>query len=303
MKKITLIPYRHLRLATMTLSLVVIATFITSLPLSPFPPQTKPLVKAAFTDTPPLPTSHLIPPPATTAKSVFIVDMATGIVLYAKNPSQRLQPASLTKIMTAIVAMDYYNEDSVVSVTNGSRAEGSTADLKLNDKMLANDMLYALLVPSGNDAAVTLAENYPGGYNAFIGKMNQTATKLGLVNSHFSNVSGVENTNHYTTAYDITEMAIYALQRPIFRNIVSTKKITLKSLKGHFYPLETTNLLLGKPGILGVKTGWTPAAGECLVTYADKNNHPIVSSVLGSNDRFGETEKLLNWVYTNYVWQ
>ena len=302
MKIISMINYRQFRLTVTSLMLVIIATFTASIPLTIFQTDKMPEVKAAFTTLPLMPVSHLYPPPVTTAKSVFIVDVNTGIVLYAKNPTEKLQPASLTKIMTAIVAMDYYNEDSVLNVTNGAQAEGSTADLRAHDQLLANDMLYALLIPSGNDAAVALAENYPGGYYAFVAKMNQKARQLGLLNTHFTNVSGVEGPNHYTSAYDITEIALNALQRNIFKNIVATKKITLKSLKGHVYPLESTNILLGQPGILGVKTGWTPLAGECLVTYADKYDHPIISSVLGSDDRFGETEKLLDWVYTNYSW-
>ena len=97
-------------------------------------------------------------------------------------------------------------------------------------------------------------------------------------------------------------MALFAIKRPLFQQIVSTKKITLKSEKGYRYSLESTNELLGKPGIYGVKTGWTPSAGECLVTFVNKEDHPILVSLLGSSDRFGETEKLIDWVYQNYTW-
>ncbi len=133
--------------------------------------------------------------------------------------------------------------------------------------------------------------------------MNSKAIELGLNNTHFVNVSGVEGGNHYTSAYDIAMIARNALHRNLFASIVSTMKITVKSLNGHFYPLETTNKLLGQPGIFGIKTGWTPEAGECLVTFAEKDNHPILISLLNSKDRFGESEKLIDWIYTNYSWE
>lgn len=262
----------------------------------------KPSVKAAFYSGPLVPVSANIAPPEVSATSILITDLDSGIVMYEKNPHQRLKPASLTKIMTSLVALDYYNTDSVLSVKNGQNATGSTVKLKKGDKLNASDLLFALLVPSGNDAAITLAENYPGGYQAFIDRMNSKATEMGLQNTHFVNVSGVESPNHYTSAYDISIIAQSALQRPLFASIVSTQKVTIKSLKGNFYPLETTNILLGEPGIFGVKTGWTPEAGECLVILVEKDDHKVLISLLNSSDRFGEAQKLYDWVFTNFVW-
>jgi serine-type D-Ala-D-Ala carboxypeptidase (penicillin-binding protein 5/6) len=285
-------------------ALVCLSLFMIFFPIvkSPATPR-KPIVKAAFVSEPPMPVSKNIPFPELTANGIFITDLNTGVVLYEKNANIRYKPASLTKIMTALVAMDYFDEDSVLSVKNGQNSNGNTVNLRKGDKLIANDLLYALLVPSGNDAAVTFAENYPGGYQAFISRMNSKVTEMGLQNTHFSNVSGVESLNHYTSAYDITMLAIKALARPQFSSIVSTQKITLKSLKGNIYPLETTNILLGKPGIFGVKTGWTPEAGECLVILAEKDNHPVIISLLGSKDRFGEAQTLFNWVFSNYSWE
>lgn len=263
----------------------------------------RPTVKAAFVSEPSLPVSKNIPVPTLTATGIYITDLNTGVVLYQKNANMRLKPASLTKIVTALVAMDYFDEDSVLSVKNGQNATGSTINLHQGDKLIAEDLLYALLVPSANDAALTLAENYPGGYVAFVNRMNSKVTEMGLTNTHFANVSGVESSNHYTSAYDITMLAKAALSRPQFSAIVSTQKITLKSLEGNIYPLETTNILLGKPGIFGVKTGWTPEAGECLVILAEKDNHPVIISILNSKDRFGEAQTLFNWVYSNFSWE
>ena len=294
----------HIRIYLDIIALSFLSIFIIFFPVLSSPKiGNKPLVKAAFVSEPLMPVSRNIPAPDLTATGIFITDMTTGIVLYQKNPNQRLKPASLTKIMTALVALDFYDPDSIISVKDGQNAEGSSAKLKNGDSLIASDMLYALLVPSGNDAALTFAENYPGGYQAFVDRMNSKAIDMGLQNTHFVNVSGVESPNHYTSAYDIAMIAKSALTRPQFAQIVSTQKITLKSLKGYLYPLETTNTLLGEPGIFGVKTGWTPEAGECLVILAEKDNHQIIISLLNSKDRFGEAQKLFDWSFQNYTWE
>lgn len=285
-------------------SLFCLSIFIIFFPVVATPPSfQKPSVKAAFVSEPAMPVSKNISAPELTATGIFITDLDTGIVLYEKNANTRLQPASLTKIATALVAMDYFSQDSVLSVINGQNAQGSTIKLKKGDQLIANDVLYGLLVPSGNDAAITLAENYPGGYQAFVDRMNSKVIEMGLQNTHFSNVSGVEGPDHYTSAYDIAMLAKAALNRPEFASIVSTQKITLKSLKGNVYPLETTNTLLGEPGVYGVKTGWTPEAGECLVILVEKDQHRVLISLLNSKDRFGEGQALINWVFDNYSWE
>ncbi len=263
----------------------------------------KPQVKAFFTENAPLPKRKENATKLNlTATGVFVMDLNSGIVLYDKNPHKRLKPASLTKIMTSLVALDYYKDDSVLKVINAQKSLGNTIDLLKGDQLLASDLILGLLISSGNDAAVTLAENYPGGYKAFIEKMNAKVLELGLENTKFSNVSGVQSPDHYTTAYDITMVARSALDRPVFENIVSKRKATLKSLNGNVYNISTTNILLGKPGFYGVKTGWTPQAGECLVVLAEKDSHPILISLLHSADRFGEAEKIYNWVFENYTW-
>lgn len=294
----------HPRSILSVLALLCLSVYFVFFPIISSPlEKTLPKVKAAFVSEPQLPVSKNIPVPSLSATGVFVTDLNTGVVLYEKNANTRLLPASLTKIMTALVAMDFYDDDSILSVKNGHVANGNTIDLKKGDKLTAYDLLYGLLVPSGNDAAVTFAENYPGGYQAFISRMNSKVTEMGLLNTHFSNVSGVESPNHYTSSYDITMIAIKALARPQFSSVVSTQKVTLQSLKGNIYPLETTNTLLGKDGIFGVKTGWTPEAGECLVILAEKEDHPVIITVLNSKDRFGEAQSLFSWVYNNFSWE
>lgn len=277
--------------------------FIFSPTIGRLPGPTKPQVKAAYIHEPKLPASEGIPAPSLSATGIFVMDLDSGSVLFDKNPHLRLKPASLTKIMTSLVALDFFQEDTVLRVKNGHHSLGNTAKLLKGDFLTAHDVLYALLVPSGNDAAVTLAENYPGGYRAFVEKMNQKVTELGLKNTHFVNVSGIESPDHYTSAYDIAMIAGTALKRLPFSTIVSTKNITIKSIKGHLYPLASTNILLGRPDILGVKTGWTPEAGECLVILANREDHSVLISILNSKDRFGEAKLLIDWIYQNYDWK
>ncbi len=287
------------------LLLIPLSFFIVFLPvLGKVSNPREPVVKAYYTSEAPLPQKKKDSTPITvTALGVFIMDLNSGVVLYDKSPNKRLKPASLTKIMTSLVALDYYKEDSVLKVINGQKSLGNTIDLVRGDQIMSQDLIYGLLVSSGNDAAVTYAENYPGGYTAFVKRMNTKTAEMGLENTHFSNVSGVESPDHYTSAFDIAIIAREALNRSVFEQVVSTKKITLKSLKGNSYPLTNTNILLNKPGFYGVKTGWTPEAGECLVILAERNSHPVLISLLHSADRFGEGEKLANWVFQNYTWE
>ena len=285
--------------------LLLLSSFISFVPVfGPIFHPVQPQVKALYTQEPTLPVlKDGATYPTLSATSYFAIDLDSGSILLSKNPHQQLKPASLTKIMTALVAMDYYSEDSVLKVVNGQSSLGNTIDLVQGDQLIAHDLLYGLLVPSGNDAALTFAENFPGGYKAYIDQMNTKVSELGLSNTHFVNVSGVEEPNHFTSAYDITMIARSALERPTFKNIVSTQKITLKSLNGNLYPLVSTNVLLDKPGFYGVKTGWTPEAGECLVILSEKDNHQVLISLLHSNDRFGEADQVSNWIFANYTWQ
>lgn len=286
------------------ISLVGILLYIVFYPVVgtlPSPPT--PVVKAAFTFEPVLPTSQGISAPVITAEGVFVMDLDSGLILYDKNPKLRLKPASLTKIMTSLIALDHFQEDDILKVKNGQNSLGNTAKLVKGDQLIAGDVLYALLVPSGNDAAVTLAENYPGGYGAFLQKMNEKVVEMGLEDTHFVNVSGLESPDQYTSAYDIAMIARSALSRLTFSNIVSTKNITLSSLKGYKYPLTSTNILLDSPDVLGVKTGWTPEAGECLVILAERDGHKVLISILNSKDRFGEAKSLMDWAYRNYLWE
>ena len=244
-------------------------------------------------------------PPISSAKAIYIFEPLTGTVLYEKNAHERLPMASTTKIMTALVALDIYAPETLLTVYTADDAVGHTMKLLPQDHISVRDLLYGLLVSSGNDAALALAENYPGGdYRQFISQMNKKATVLGLTDTRFSNVSGLDDGNHYSSVRDLALLAKKLLENDLLRQIVSTKDITVTSADGHRYSLTNTNQLLGSlPGVLGLKTGWTPVAGQCLVTYTDRDGNQLITAILGSSDRFSDSENLINWAYSHTFWQ
>lgn len=244
-----------------------------------------------------------IPAPELSAKSVLVVDLPSWVVMYEKNPNLRLLPASTTKIMTALVALDYYHPEQVLEVPDVFR-EGQDIKLQKGEKMTVENLLYALLVASANDAAETLAANYPGGRGNFIEAMNQKVASLRLLNTHFVNPTGIDEEGQYTSASDLARLAKIAIQNPVFARIVATDKVVVYSQDLKIaHPMSNINLLLGKvPGIRGIKTGWTINAGECLVGIDERDGRKVITVVLGSQDRFGETEKLFDWVFGNFQW-
>lgn len=243
------------------------------------------------------------PAPELTAASVVVLDIDSSVVLYEKNSSQRFAPASTTKIMTALVALEEYNLNDILTVKTVEQ-RGQIMGLKEGEQITVENLLYGLLVHSANDAAVTLAENYPAGREKFIQTMNRKALKLNMKNTHFENETGFEQDNHYISSIDLTRLAVYALRNSSFLQFVETKRITVMDVeKKEAHDLESVNRLLGEiPGLYGVKTGWTENAGECLVAAVERNGHKIMTVVLKSEDRFGETAKLINWVFANYTW-
>lgn len=261
---------------------------------------------------PPLPSPPLgpvaindTPPPAVTAKAVVIIDPLTNTILFEKNPHQRLLPASTTKIMTGLIALEVFQPNEVVTITDADKSIGQTSNLVSGEQITVENLLYALLVNSGNDAALALARHYPAGYSTFVDRMNQKAAELGLLDTHYTNVSGVEQEAHYSTAADLSRLAKEAMKNSLFAQIVGTKSITIQSIDGRFVrKLTNLNQLLGKvDGVLGIKTGWTDNAGECLVSFTNRNGHELIIVVLGSADRFGESTALINWAYAHHQWE
>lgn len=243
-------------------------------------------------------------PPVLTAQAAVVMDVDSGVVLYSVNSSKVLRPASITKVITALVSLDIYPLDKELTVKR-LPGEGVMMGLSVGDKLTVENLLYGLLVASGNDAAFVLADNCSGGYEDFVDKMNKKAKELHMENTHFANPMGFEDENHYSTALDLARGASYALSNRVIRKIVATAEITISDASySKWYALRNINKLLGKfDGVLGVKTGWTEEAGECLVAAAQKDGKEILTVVLGSEDRFKETEALLSWTFDNYEWQ
>ncbi|HUD05152.1 MAG TPA: D-alanyl-D-alanine carboxypeptidase family protein [Patescibacteria group bacterium] len=237
--------------------------------------------------------------PEISAQSALIFDITTKEVLYSKNPTEKLPMASLTKIMTAIVALENKKKDDTYVVSKDDLVGEDSMGLDAGEKLLLSELLYGMMLHSGNDAAEVLANNFPGGRAAFVNAMNNKVKALGLSDTSFTNPTGLEGDGkQYTTAYDVVVMTEYALTNfPLFDQVVSTFDYNIPQTPTHkaFYLENETNLLTSYPGVKGVKDGYTPEAGLCLVTYLDYGGHKIVGVVLGSDDRRGEMIELLDY--------
>ena len=243
--------------------------------------------------------------PAVSAKAAYVVDVDSMVPLYVKNPDEPLPPASLTKIMTALVALETFGDDRVLGATDDGPVIGKTIKLTRSEQFSFSDFLYGLLLESGNDVALALGENYPGGYQHMVSDMNQKARKLNLFRTSFRNASGIDENDHVISARDAAVLAIEAMRNDHFRAIVGTREKTVTAVDGTTSRRFTnTNELIGAvPGVLGVKTGTTDNAGECLVTYVERDGHRIVTVLLGSRNRFAETRNLIEWAFGNHDWK
>ncbi|HET9946855.1 MAG TPA: D-alanyl-D-alanine carboxypeptidase family protein [Patescibacteria group bacterium] len=234
-----------------------------------------------------------------TATSAISYDLTSNKFLFLKNPNQRLPMASLTKIMTAIVALEHPLPSDKYLVKGRDLVGEDSMGLVDGETLSLEELLYGLILHSGNDAAETLADNFPAGRDGFISAMNLKAQTLGLTNTHFTNPTGLEGDGtQYTTAQDLLVMTQYALSHfPEFVKIVGTFDYIIPQTSTHQeYDLENeTNLLTSYPGVEGVKTGYTPEAGLCLVTYLNYQNHKIIAVLLGSDDRRGEMKEMLDF--------
>jgi serine-type D-Ala-D-Ala carboxypeptidase (penicillin-binding protein 5/6) len=239
------------------------------------------------------------------ARALLVKDLATDTVLYQKQADLRLPIASTTKIMTALVASEYFKPNSVLTVGASANTDGSRVGLIVGEKLDFRSLLYGMLLDSGNDAAFCIAENYPGGVPGFVAAMNQKATDLGLLNTHFDNPAGFDSNNHYSSASDLAKITAEALKNSDLSRVFATKETDIVSLdkKESYHLVNLNKLLTSLNGVLGVKTGSTPAAKENLVTLVERSGHRVLTVVLGSDDRFGETTELVDWTYTNFKWK
>lgn len=245
-------------------------------------------------------------PPILSAQGAVLMDAKTGQVLYDRNMNKQLAPASTTKIMTAIIAIESgrLDETTRVSVHAASTA-GSSLHLYPGQNITLRELVTGLLLRSGNDAAVAIAEHLAGSVDAFVGIMNQKAGSIGALHTHFRNPHGLSAPNHVSTAFDLAWITRYALNNPTFAQIVGTKETQIEWLdrKGnsHDRNLRNTNKLLWMlEDADGVKTGTTNAAGPCLVSSATRNNQKLIAVVLHDHSRWYDSMMLLKHGFDTY---
>ena len=242
--------------------------------------------------------------PTTNSRACVVIDRNTNTILYGKNENQKRKMASTTKIMTATIIIENCNLNDTVEVSKKAAGTGgSRLGLKTGDKITVKDLLYGLMLCSGNDAAVSLAEYCSGSVDGFAELMNSKASSLGLTSTHFETPHGLDSDGHFTTAYELAKLTNYALKNETFAKIVGTKNYTV-TINGYPKNLSNTNELLGVlSGVYGVKTGFTNGANRCLVTACKRDDMDIICVVLGADTKKFRTQdsiKLINYIYDNF---
>lgn len=240
----------------------------------------------------------------TSAKSMVVIDSNSKRVLYNKNEHEKLPMASTTKIVTALTVLNNVtNIDRETNIHNGAiGTPGTSIYLKYGEKLTIRELLYGLMLPSGNDAAMALAYSVGGSIENFCNLMNQTALGCGAENSNFANPHGLDDKEHYTTSYDLALITAKALENETFKEIVTTKSTRIRgSTEGSYRYLKNKNKLINTlDGCIGVKTGYTSKAGRCLVSAAERNDFRTICVVLNCGPMFEESELLLNKAYLEY---
>lgn len=244
------------------------------------------------------------------AKSALIVDRKSGEVLFEKNPGEKRAMASITKLMTAVVALDskINLEDTVIIENDFVELEGADIDLQQTEELKVKDLFFGTLVASGNDAASALAETVSGNLDDFVLQMNEKAAELNMTNTHFVNVSGLDVEGHYSTAYDLAKLADVAFAKQKILEATSTKRYEIVPKEGTPRLYNNTDKLLvaDYPKLRAGKTGYTDNAGFCLLALSgDGKGNQIITVLLGAElngDQFQETKALIDWAFKTYKW-
>lgn len=238
---------------------------------------------------------------STSARSAILIDADSGTVLFDKNAHERLPMASTTKIMTALVALENADLDKEVSVSpNAVGVEGSSVCLKNGEVMTLEELLYAMLLESANDAAAAIAIDIGSSIEGFAEMMNQKAQSLGLDDTSFENPHGLDGENHYTTAHDLARITAAALKNPDFARIVSTYKYRIPMGDSYRYLLNHNKLLRQYEGAIGVKTGFTKKSGRCLVSAAEKDGLKLIAVTLSCPDDWHDHSAMLDFGFENF---
>lgn len=251
--------------------------------------------------TPPPPAKPVFgAPPAIRAAAAVVVDGNTGAVYGDKNGNVKMYPASTTKILTAIIALEEGKaklDQNLVVTPRAMAQDGTNLGVRPDMPISLRETLYGMMLVSGNDAAVAVAETVGGSYDRFIEMMNEKAAAIGAVHSHFANPNGLTDPNHYITAEDMAKIAAYAMRNPEFRAIVKEQKHNMVYRDGMYRIVENSNELLksGYLGANGIKTGTTEAAGDCLVASAERNGQLIIVAVYNDKKRFEDVKPWLDY--------
>lgn len=239
--------------------------------------------------------------PEVTAEAAIVMDARTGQVLYTKNADRRMPPASTTKMITAILALEQGNLKSNVTISlHASQTEEAAMELKAGEQISLEDLLYGALLWSSNDACVAIGEHIGGTEENFVRLMNEKARGIGTKGTHFMNTNGLPNPEHYSTARDLAIIARYTLKNPTFARMVSTKVKFIAGVKDQWSLDNTNKLLWSYEGANGVKTGTTEEAGLCLVSSATRDGRQTIAVVLRSDDRYNDSIRLLDHGFHNY---
>lgn len=240
------------------------------------------------------------------AKSVLSIDIATGQILFSQNSEERLPMASLTKLMTAKIALEENPLDQITTITKeATQIDPSKINLNIGEKISVGDLLKAVMIKSANDAAMAIAINNAGSSADFVNKMNQKASIMGMGNTHYQNPVGFDDPKQYSTATDLALLARNIYKNPFIQRVAVIKELEIQSADGKIHhKLETTNELLGSYlKVLGLKTGTTDQAGQCLISIVENSNgNRILTVMLGSNARFKESKILTQWIFDSYQW-
>ena len=238
--------------------------------------------------------------PETLSPSVILMEESTGTILYEKNMDEAHYPASITKIMTTLLALENGNLSDMVTFSDDAinNTEGSGIARDYGEQMTLEQCLYGVMLESANECAYAVAEHIGGGdVSKFVNMMNEKAKAIGAVHSHFANPNGLTNPDHYTTAEDMALISAYAMKNPDFRDVVKRKTYPMTYRNGIYRNVENRNEFLssGYPGANGIKTGMTEAAGDCLVASAERDGRLVIVTLYNDPNRWNDTKAWLDY--------
>ena len=242
---------------------------------------------------------HQFPPwRVAPAHGILLKELNSGRVLYEHDAGKRMSPASLTKIMSALVILERGQLDDFVTISpNAARAHKTHLRMKSGQVFRLEDLLKAMLIMSANDACLAAVEHVGGDEAQFVAIMNIKAAALGLADTHFNDACGFDNPDHYSTAEDLAALSVIALDQPVFRQLVREERAIITPVNGHHaYVLHNTNRLLGRiPGVEGIKTGFTSKAGRCLIAKVSQNGSDLLLVILNSKRRWNTATNLITY--------